>query len=209
MRSEEKENEPQDADLQTTTLSCISKMDFTLPKYRNNISPAIDKLMRMINMSSLLTSDDSSDDLPISTNRIFPFNYYLGNDKKFTVPILSIPKESLDVCFSSPKPFVSTYKRDAEDYGAYSMMPLMKKIESSLFQIVREPSLSEVQEVDPNNESAQFGYNEDIIYVSEVYFLLMASNRNRRHNLRERSRRNSKDSAFSEFMGSDKDQMEV
>lgn len=126
---EEDETErSQDNDSQTSTPSCVSKMDYTLPKYRNNISPAIDKLMRMMNMPSLIT--DSSGDLPSSTNRIS-----LPDKENFAVPIMA--REYLDICFSSPKPFVSTYKREgsAENHAqsrAKEIDPLLSQIGQEL-----------------------------------------------------------------------------
>lgn len=130
MEFEEDENK-QDNYSQTSTSSCVSKMDYTLPKYRNNVSPAIDKLMRMMNMPSLITPDDSYGDL--LTNRISSPNYCFDN-KHFPIPIKA--KEHLDICFSSPKPFINTYKTDITDDCARSKT---KEIDLSLSQTVREP----------------------------------------------------------------------
>lgn len=118
-----------DNDSQTSTPSCVSKINYTLPKYRNNISPAIDKLMRMMNMPSLIT--DSSSDLPSSTNRISSPDYCRGDKENFAVPITA--REYLDICFSSPKPFVSTYKSDS------SAQSRTKEIDPLLSQIGQEP----------------------------------------------------------------------
>lgn len=93
------------------TPSCVSKLDYALPKYRNNVSPAIDNLVRMMNMPSLITSEDLFNDLSIPTNCLSSPYYYCGDNENFAVPIPA--KEHLDICFSTPKPFVSTYKRDS------------------------------------------------------------------------------------------------
>ncbi|XP_071568601.1 uncharacterized protein [Temnothorax nylanderi] len=201
--SEEDENEqPQDNDSQTSTPSCVSKMDYTLPKYRNNVSPAIDKIVRMMNMPSLITSQDSSSGL--SMNCISSPGYCCDGNENFAVPVMA--KEHLDICFSSPKPFVSAYKRGSAEDREDPQSRTMKVIEPSLCQIGQE-SMSGWQEIaDPDGEPiVDSSRYEDKIYVSEVHFLLMVSNRNRRATLPEGSRRDSKDSAFSEFMGSDEE----
>ncbi|XP_036146972.1 uncharacterized protein LOC114254308 [Monomorium pharaonis] len=133
-------------DSQPSTVSCISKMDYTLPKYRDNISPAIDKLVQMMSMPSLITSEDSSSDSPI--NSISSYN--CADNKNFAVPITA--KEHLDICFSSPKPFVSTYKGDSAENCAQS-----KEIDPLFSQIAQESMSSRRQEIadsypDPNSE---------------------------------------------------------
>jgi len=129
MNPERDENKQlQDDDSQTSTPSCVSKMDFTLPKYRNDVSPAIDRIMRMMNMPSLITPEDSSSDLPTSTNQISSLDYYCGEN--FVVPVTT--REHLDVCFSSPRPFVSAYKKD-------SAQSRTKEIDLSLFQDAQKP----------------------------------------------------------------------
>lgn len=137
-KTEFEDDNEQDNVSQTSTPSCISKMDYTLPKYRNNVSPAVDKLMQMMNMPSLIRSQDFSD-LPTSMNRI-PLPSY-GNNGSFTIPIKA--KKHLDICFSSPKPFVSTYKKDrAKEDRAQSKTG---EINSSSSQI-RQGPMSEWQE---------------------------------------------------------------
>ncbi|KYN43788.1 hypothetical protein ALC56_02051 [Trachymyrmex septentrionalis] len=192
MRSENDKSE-QDNDSQTSTPSCVSKMDYTLPKYRNNVSPAIDKIMRMMNMPSLITSEDSSSDLLTSKNRIPSSNFCCGGNENVIIPIMA--KECLDICFSSPKPFVSTCKK-------YSTVTDRMY---SLFQDAQKPQLQEMIEPLPNGESEDPSNYEEKIYVSEVTFLLMASNRNQRmrDNVFQRtmpSRTNSRDSGFSELV---------
>lgn len=139
MEVEEDENEL-DNYSQTSTPSCVSKMDCTLPKYRNNVSPAIDKLMRMMNMPSLIMPEDPYGDLPTLTNHISSHNCF-GN-QNFPIPIKA--KEHLDMCFSSPKPFVNTYKTDIADDCARSNT---KEIDFSLSQTMREPLSSGWQEI--------------------------------------------------------------
>lgn len=139
---EDEPNErPQDNDSQTSTPSCISKMDYTLPKYRNNVSPAIDKLMRMINMPSLITDTDSSNS---PTNRISSPEYCRDDKENFAVPIMT--REYLDICFSSPRPFVSTYKR-------VEAQSRTKEIDRLLSQIGQDPTSGwqEIVEL-PNGE---------------------------------------------------------
>jgi len=138
MRSEKDKSEQDNS--QISTPSCVSKMDYTLPKYRNNVSPAIDKIMRMMNMPSLITSEDSSSDLLTSKNRI-PSNFYCGDNENVIIPITA--KECLDICFSSPKPFVSTFKK-------YSKV---KDRMYSLFQDAQKPQSQEMTEPLPNGES--------------------------------------------------------
>ncbi|KYN11170.1 PREDICTED: uncharacterized protein LOC108768417 [Trachymyrmex cornetzi] len=191
MRSEKDKSE-QDNDSQTFTPSCVSKMDYTLPKYRNNVSPAIDKIMRMMNMPSLITSEDSSSELT-SKNRIPSSNFCCDGNENVIIPIMA--KECLDICFSSPKPFVSTCKK-------YS--PVKDRM-YSLFQDAQKLQSQEMAESFPNNESEDPPNYEEKIYVSEVTFLLMASNRNQRirDNMFPRampSRTNSRDSGFSELI---------
>ncbi|XP_024893910.1 uncharacterized protein LOC112468784 isoform X2 [Temnothorax curvispinosus] len=156
-------------------------MDYTLPKYRNN---------------------DSSSGLPM--NCISSPGYCCDGNENFAVPVMA--KEHLDICFSSPKPFVSAYKRGSAEDREDPQSRTMKEIEPSLCQIGQE-SMSGWQEIaDPDGEPiVDSSRYEDKIYVSEVHFLLMVSNRNRRATLSEESRRDSKDSAFSEFMGSDEE----
>lgn len=142
MEPEKNENEQsQDNDVQTSSPSCVSKMDYTQPKYRNNVSPAVDKIMRMMNMPSLITpEDDPSCDMPILTNRISSLIYYCDGDENFLIPT----KEYLDVCFSSPKPFVSTYNRDSAEDRAQSWT---KEIDPSLSQDAQKSLSSGRQEI--------------------------------------------------------------
>lgn len=137
IRSEIDKSE-QDNDSQASTPSCVSKMDYTLPKYRNNVSPAIDKIMRMMNMPSLITSEDLSSDSLTSKNRIPSPNFYCGDNSNVIIPIKA--KKCLDICFSSPKPFVSTCKKysTAED--------------RMLFQDAQKPQLQEMIEQLSNSE---------------------------------------------------------
>ncbi|XP_011879031.1 PREDICTED: uncharacterized protein LOC105568188 [Vollenhovia emeryi] len=197
---EEDENkQSRDDESKPSTPSCISKMDYTLPEYRNNVTPAIDKLVQMINMPSLITSPDLSNDLP--TNRISSPSHCHGDNENVAVPIMV--REHLDICFSSPKPFVSACKADSAQSRKSA-----KEIDPS--QIGREPMSRWREIADPNGKPiVNSPHCEDSIYVSEASFLLMKSNRNRRARnlqratLSRRSRRDSKDSDFIEFMGSD------
>lgn len=132
---EKNENEQlQDNNLQTCSTSCVSKVNYTLPKYHNNVSPTIDKLMRMISMPSLITFEDSSSNVSTPTNCISSFHYCCGDNENFTVSIMA--KEHLDICFSSPKRFVSTYKKDSAEDRTQSRT---KEIDSLFSQIAQEP----------------------------------------------------------------------
>jgi len=152
MNPEKDENRQlQDDDSQTSTPSCVSKMDFTLPKYRNNVSPAIDRIMRMMNMPSLITPEDSYSDLPTSTNHISSLDYYCDGEN-FVVPVAA--REHLDVCFSSPRPFVSACKKDSAQSRA-------KEIDLSLFQDAQKPLSWGWQEItDPLSDPVDFSRYE-------------------------------------------------
>ncbi|KAL0112909.1 hypothetical protein PUN28_012276 [Cardiocondyla obscurior] len=183
-------------------------MDYTLPKYLSNVSPAIEKLVRMMNMPSLITSQGSSNDSSTSANCISMPVYRCGDNfaENFAVSITA--REHLDICFSTPKPFVSTFNGDegAKD----NARSRTKQTDVSLSRVDKGSASGwqEIADLISNGESVVDC--EDIIYVSEGYFLLMESNRNRmRGAFSERSRRDSKDSAFSDLVESDESLMHV
>ncbi|XP_070520372.1 uncharacterized protein [Cardiocondyla obscurior] len=187
-RAEEDVNEQSvDNDSQTSTPSCVSKMDYTLPKYLSN---------------------GSSNDSSTSANCISMPVYRCGDNfaENFAVSITA--REHLDICFSTPKPFVSTFNGDegAKD----NARSRTKQTDVSLSRVDKGSASGwqEIADLISNGESVVDC--EDIIYVSEGYFLLMESNRNRmRGAFSERSRRDSKDSAFSDLVESDESLMHV
>ncbi|KYM99345.1 hypothetical protein ALC62_09913, partial [Cyphomyrmex costatus] len=141
-----------------------------VPRSRGGLAfndPAIDKITRMMNMVCLITSEDPSSDLLTSTNCISSPNFCCDGNGNVTISIMA--KESLDICFSSPKSFVSTYKR----------IKGVKNRVHSLFQDTQKPQ-SQITEPLSNSESEDPSSYEEKIYVSEMTFLLMASNRSRR-----------------------------
>lgn len=151
---------------QTSTPSCVSKMDYTLPRYRNNVSPAIDKLMRMMNMPSLITSQDSSSDLSPPANRLSPPDYCRSDNEILAVSTPIAAREHLDICFSSPKPFVSTYKRDSAENQSRT-----KENDPLLSQIERESvsgwsEIVELPDDEPVVESPRYEVKETPPYIT-------------------------------------------
>jgi hypothetical protein len=153
----EKNEQVQDNDLQTSTVSCVSKMDYTLPKYRNDVSPAIDKLMQMMSMPSLIASENSSSDLA-TPNCIFSSNYCCGGNENFVFPIAA--KEHFDICFSSPKP----YKKHSAEIRTLTRM--QKETDSLFFQIAQEPVSLKSQEIANSLPNANSEVKEITRYIT-------------------------------------------
>lgn len=172
----------------------VSEIDFTRPKYyNNNVSPAIEKIMRKMKMPTSSTPERSQ--TPIK--RVFSPNYHFVDKANEDPAICALVKKRLEASFSSPKAHAIISRIDSPTLKA------TREVESPVPQIAQ--TLSKCQEsVDSDNEivvnSPRY---KEIIYVSEMHFLLMASNRNRRMRSLHRPRSNSRDSAFSE--GSDQE----
>ncbi|XP_011695963.1 PREDICTED: uncharacterized protein LOC105454785 [Wasmannia auropunctata] len=207
MEINKKNEQPQDDDSQASTSSSISKLNDTKLKYYHTVSPAInalDELMRTMNKISLITfEDDLSDVEELLTNCVTsPHDRSRGGNESSSSS--TVARKYLGACLSSPKPFVNTYERDGAENRAQS-----EEIDLSLSQDAQKPlsprKLQEIADLFSDSEPEDPPRHKDRIYVSEAYFLLMASNRNRRKTLPERPRSDSRDSAFSEFMGSDEE----
>ncbi|XP_070158768.1 uncharacterized protein [Polyergus mexicanus] len=185
---------------------CISEMNLIRPNYSNNVRPAIEKLMRMIKMPSSSTPENSR-----TSKRIFSPNYCSIGKANKDPPIYALTRKRLDTSFSSPKA-LATVSREHNVESFTLKATLVKEIEPPLPRKVQAPLRYQEFDSFPDDQIVvgsplyKVCKRVDVIYVSEVHFLLMASNRNRRMRmaaLRRRARSNSRDSAFSEFMESD------
>ncbi|KAL6445364.1 hypothetical protein ACFW04_002282 [Cataglyphis niger] len=181
------------------------EMDFTRSKYHNNVDPAIEKLM-IKRMKIKMPNSSTPKNSQTSIKRIFSPNCCSAG-KANEDPANNLTRKRLDASFSSPKALAT---REQSVNSSTWKVRLTKEIEP-LPQMVQAPSRSQkftdsfLIDLDDEKAIASALY-KDVIYVSEVHFLLMASNRNRRMRMaasRRRSRSDSRDSAFSEFMESD------
>ncbi|XP_012221833.1 uncharacterized protein [Linepithema humile] len=209
--------------------TCRSEMDFARPKYRNNVSPAIENLIRIMGIPFLLTSEDSRTPM----KRAFSSGIFDGRIAYDDYALLS--RKRLDASFTSPKTPVFTSRRHSVNSRTLKAM-LMKETGSSSSQLAQK-FLSRCQswesvDTPPSDErvvnSSRYEIKEspqcvkiaekdketfqETIYVSEMYFLLMASNRNRRIRMammsrseRPRAESRNSDSAFSELTASDQE----
>ncbi|XP_050466362.1 uncharacterized protein LOC126859283 [Cataglyphis hispanica] len=176
-----------------------TEMDFTRSKYHNNVDPAIEELTIKRMMPNSSTPKNSR----ASIKRVFSPNYCSAG-KANEDPAMNLTRKRLDASFSSPKALAS---REQSVNSSTWKVRLTKEIEP-LPQMVQALSRSQ-KFTDPfldDEKAIASSLYKDVIYVSEMHFLLMASNRNRRMRmtaLRRRARIDSRDSAFSEFMESD------
>lgn len=129
---EENENELSLNDSSNAT--CISEMNFIRPKYSNNVSPAIEKLMRMIKMPSSSTPEN----LRTSTKCIFSPNYSISKANE-DPSIYTLTRKRLDTSFSSPKALATVSQEHSVDSPTLKVT-LVKEIEPSLPQKVQASS---------------------------------------------------------------------
>lgn len=206
---------------QTPYWTRCPEIDFARPKYRNNISPAIENLIRIMGISFLLTSENS--------RHVFSPGLFDGRTAYDDFALLS--RKRLDASLTSLKTSDLAARRHTVNSRMLKAM-LMKKTDSSSPQLVQKflsrcqsqesvdtsPSDERVVdsprcEIKESSRCVKIAEEEpfrETIYVSEVYFLLMASNRNRMRMLnrseeRSRTESRSSDSAFSELTASDQE----
>ncbi|XP_029175221.1 LOW QUALITY PROTEIN: uncharacterized protein LOC114943698 [Nylanderia fulva] len=192
------ENENNDSP-NTTFVSEVNLLIRPKSNYNNNVSPAIEKIMRMMKISASSTPEKS----PTPTRRVSSPNYF---GKANEDPAIYIVKNAWMRAFPARKRTLSF-----PEWVVPLKTTLTREIEPPVPQMVQ--ALSRYQEfVDSNDEKiVDSPRYKEVIYVSEVHFLLMASNRNRRMRWAalRRSRNASRDSGISEesdhFMESDRE----
>ncbi|XP_072757585.1 uncharacterized protein [Anoplolepis gracilipes] len=158
----------------------------------DNVSPTIEKLIRMMKMQNSSISENSL----TPTKRLFSPNYRTVNKANDDPAVFTPTRKRLDSTFSSPKAL--TIREYSMNSSPTLKATMIKEIKPPVPQMVQAPCKHQ-EFIDSNDEK------EETIYVSEVHFLLMASNRNRMRKMVacRRPRRDSEDSAFSELMESD------
>jgi hypothetical protein len=210
--------------LQTSYRTCRSEMDFTRPKYCNNTSPAIENLIRIMGIPFLLTPEDSWTPM----RRALSPGLFDSKNAYDNFAILN--RKHLDASFTNPKITDVTFRKYSVDSRTltkvtdFSSPQLAQKFLSrcqSRESVDTPPSDERVVdfsrcEIKESLQCIKIAEKDETfqetIYVSEVYFLLMASNRNRRMKMamlskseRPRTESRDSDSAFSDFMASDQE----
>jgi len=207
--------------------SCCSEMNFTRPKYRNNISPAIENLIRIMGIPFLLTPEDSRTRRALSPDL---FDSRISYDD-FAVSLLN--RKCRDASSASPKTPVTSRRHSLDSCTLKAMLTKVtdsssprlaqkflsryqslefidiprsdeRVIDSSYCEIKESPQCVEIAEEDEETF-------HETTYVSEAFFLLMASNRNRSRaailsrSSRSRTQSRNGDSAFSDLTASDQE----
>lgn len=208
--------------LQTPYWTYHAEMDFALPRYRNNTSPAIENLIRIMGIPFLLTSEDSRtparrafSPVGLSDGRTAYDDFaFLGRkrpDASFAGPKTprrhSVDSRTLKAMltdFSSP-PLAQKFLPMCQSRNSVDTPSDERVVDSSCCEMKESPRCVKI--VEKPEETFR-----ETIYVSEVHFLLMASNRNRRTRTamlnrsgRSRTESSDSDSAFSELTASDQE----
>lgn len=109
----------------------VSEMDFIRPKYyNNNVSPAIERIVRKMKMPISSTPERSQ----TPTKRVFPPNFRFVGKANEDPAICALVKKRLDASFSSPKANAVISRVDSLTLKA------MREVESPVPQIVQAPS---------------------------------------------------------------------